>query len=102
MALNATAMRDPLPPIELRDDDRFAGQLYDPAPRSHFTAFLMGGVVVASGLLAFLYYDTDNLNAQAGRDLMTTGSIARSETAIDARVPNIRTLPPIALEPARP
>jgi hypothetical protein len=75
--------------FELRDDDRFAG--YDAAPeRSHLGAFLMGGVVVAGGLLAFLYYDTDNLNERPINDL-TTGSISRSEAP--ASLPSLRLSP---------
>ena len=75
-------------PLELRDDDRFAPDMDErDAGRSKFAAFLMGGVVVAGGLLAFLYYDSDNLNDQAGRDLMPTGSITQSAPAV---VPSIR------------
>lgn len=43
--------------------------------RSNFTAFLLGGVVIAGGLLGFLYYDTDNLSRD---DALTTGSITQS------------------------
>lgn len=55
--------------------------------RSNFVAFLLGGVVISGGLLAFLYYDSDNL---ASRDLMTTGSLGRIE------MPAARTTPPPA------
>lgn len=52
--------------------------------RSNFVAFLLGGVVIAGGLLAFLYYDSDTMST---RDI-TTGSIApleRSAQAPDTR-----------------
>ena len=76
------------PMIELRDDDRLAPDMYErDTGRSNFAAFLMGGVVVAGGLLAFLYYDSDNLNDQASRDLMPIGSVTQSAPAI---VPSIR------------
>lgn len=58
----------PNPHDRLLDDHDAA-----PAGRSNFAAFLLGGVVVAGGLLAFLYYDSDGL---AGRDLLTTGSLS--------------------------
>jgi hypothetical protein len=78
--------------FELRDDDRFAG--YEAGrERSHLGAFLMGGVVVAGGLLAFLYYDTDNLNERPINDL-TTGSISRSDAP--------PTLPSLRLSPSNP
>lgn len=104
MALTPGGFHDPAPPIELSEEDRFLAQLEEPEPRTHFGAFLMGGLVVASGLLAFLYYDTDNLSARANRDFMsreiTTGSIARSGTALDAPAPSIRILPPPPAEPS--
>jgi hypothetical protein len=75
--------------FELRDDDRFTGYDRDD-DRSHFGAFLMGGLVVAGGLLAFLYYDTDNLNGRSNYDL-TTGTISRS--AAPAAVPSLRLAP---------
>ena len=73
--------------FELRDDDRFSAYETD-RERSHFGAFLMGGMVVAGGLLAFLYYDTDNLNGMGTRDL-TTGSINR----MDNPVPSLKLTP---------
>ncbi|MGA0598786.1 hypothetical protein [Enterovirga sp. CN4-39] len=75
-----------LPEFELRDDDRFTG--YEAEDEgSHFGAFLMGGMLVAGGLLAFVYYDTDNLNGRAQNDL-TTGSISRSNAP--APVPSLK------------
>jgi hypothetical protein len=74
------------PEFELRDDDRFAGP-GTANGRSHFGAFLMGGVVVAGGLLAFLYYDTDNLNGRANNDL-TTGGISQADRP--APLPSLR------------
>jgi hypothetical protein len=71
---------DTTPDIELRDEDRFDSGFHEPeSARSNFTAFLMGGVVVSGGLLAFLYYDTDNLNGRGNSDLLTTGSLGRIE-----------------------
>ena len=72
--------------FELRGNDRFSGQGIEDG-RSHFGAFLMGGVVVAGGLLAFLYYDTGNLNERANHDIMG-GSISRTDTA--AGLPSLR------------
>ena len=75
--------------FDLRDDDRFSG--YEPEhERSHFGAFLMGGMVVAGGLLAFLYYDTDNLNGRTYNEL-TTGSI--SQSGAPAALPSLRLSP---------
>lgn len=81
-----------LPEVELRDDDRFSGY-DDDAERSHFGAFLMGGIVVAGGLLAFLYYDSDSLNDRANSDI-TTGSISRMDAPAGAAVPSLRLIPP--------
>lgn len=39
---------------------------------SNFMAFLIGGLVIAVGLLAFLFYDSGN----SGREVNTTGSTA--------------------------
>lgn len=75
--------------FELRDDDRFTG--YDAEDgRSHIGAFLMGGLVVAGGLLAFLYYDGENPNGRGNTEL-TTGSISRSDAP--AAVPSLRLAP---------
>jgi hypothetical protein len=74
----------------LRDADRFVGY-EDVRERSHFGAFLMGGVVVAGGLLAFLYYDTDNLNGRANSDLTSPGAIGRSDAP--APLPSLRLSP---------
>ncbi|NNM73317.1 hypothetical protein [Enterovirga aerilata] len=92
MALERPDNLDNMPPeLELRDDDRFTGYEAEPE-RSHFGAFLMGGMVVAGGLLAFLYYDTDNLNGRASSDLMT-GGISRTEAP--------PSLPSLRLSPSR-
>jgi hypothetical protein len=50
----------------------------------------MGGLVVTGGLLAFLYYDTDNLNRRANNDL-TTGTILRGD--VPTPVPTLRPAP---------
>ena len=77
------------PEFELRDDDRFTG--YDNEHgRSHFGAFLMGGLVVTAGLLAFLYYDGETPNGRGNNEL-TTGSISRSD--VPATVPSLRLSP---------
>ena len=74
--------------------DRIADDLYErDAGNSNFVAFLLGGVVIAGGMLAFLYYDTGNL---APRDDLTTGSISRVEMPIQA--PSIK----IPLQPQQP
>lgn len=76
------------PQVEFRDDDRSTG--YDAEDdRSHVGAFLMGGLVVAGGLLAFLYYDGENPNGR-GTNELTTGSISRSDAPA---VPNLRLTP---------
>jgi hypothetical protein len=51
----------------------------------------MGGVVVAGGLLAFLYYDTYNLNGRANSDLTSPGAIGRSD--VPAPLPSLRLSP---------
>ena len=98
MALTHAARRDPLPEIVVRDEDRFVSP-YDDEPRSHVAAFLMGGVVVAGSLLAFLYIDSDTPNHQPNRDLLTTGSIVRPDTS--GVVPAIGVAPPRTTAPAR-
>ena len=76
--------------FELRDDDRPTEYADDrDGGRSSFVAFLMGGVLIAGGLLSFLYYDSNNLQ---GMDQMTAGSAAQSSTMIP-NVPSIRILP---------
>jgi hypothetical protein len=75
--------------VELRDEDRFTGYEAEHG-RSHFGAFLMGGLVVTGGLLAFLYYDGDNPNGRGNNDL-TTGSISRSEAP--SAVPSLKLSP---------
>jgi hypothetical protein len=80
-----------IPEFELRDDDRFTAYEADDQ-RSHFGAFLMGGLVVAGGLLAFIYYEGDDANGRANRDI-TTGSISRSDPDRVPALPTLRTLP---------
>lgn len=77
--------------FELRDNDRTANYMYDDRKdgRSNFVAFLLGGVVIAGGLLSFLYYDSNSLQ---GMDQMTSGSVSQSSGAI-MPVPSIRILP---------
>lgn len=95
MALNPDdKLGNNVPEFELRDDDRFTDYDDEGSERSSFAAFLMGGVVVAGGLFAFLLYDTAALNGQQNRDLLTTGSISRIESPATAAVPSIRLLPP--------
>lgn len=68
--------------------DHFADDLRDTGTkRSHFASFLLGGVVIAGGMLAFLYYDTGNLSA--AHDDLTTGSIIKLDTTRPATAPNI-------------
>lgn len=76
--------------FELRDDDRPTEYTDDhDGGRSSFVAFLMGGVLIAGGLLSFLYYDSNNLQ---GMDQMTMGGTAQPGTVIP-NVPSIRILP---------
>ncbi|WP_375458238.1 hypothetical protein [uncultured Enterovirga sp.] len=73
--------------IVARSDDHFVDvDTADDAGRSNFAAFLLGGVVIAGGMLAFLYYDTDNLGR--GQDI-TTGSIGRIEMQGAPLAPNL-------------
>ena len=68
--------------VEVDPRDRIADDLYErETGNSNFVAFLLGGVVIAGGMLAFLYYDTGNLNP---RDDLTTGSIVRMEAPSQA------------------
>lgn len=57
--------------------------------RSNFVAFLLGGVVIAGGLLAFLYYDSDTMST---RDI-TTGSIVPLERSAPAPDTGLSGLP---------
>lgn len=57
--------------------------------RSNFVAFLLGGVVIAGGLLAFLYYDSDTMST---RDI-TTGSIVPLERSAPAPETGLSGLP---------
>lgn len=64
--------------------------------RSNVVAFLLGGVVIAGGLLAFLYYDSDTMST---RDI-TTGSIIsleRSAPAPESGMPGL----PLRISPAK-
>ncbi len=47
-----------------------------PARSSNSLAYIIGGLVVALGLLAFLFYDGNNT---PGSDVSTTGSTTRTE-----------------------
>jgi len=88
MALQATNSQDSTSAFSSDRGDRFADHLYEPdTGRSNFAAFLLGGVVIAGGMLAFLYYDTDNLNR---RDDLTTGSIAPMTAPGPSTVPSIK------------
>ena len=74
--------------------DKLADDLYEKdTGRSNFVAFLLGGVVVAGGMLAFLYYDSDGY---AGREVLTTGSIGQIEQ------PRIKIVPSNPSQPAPP
>ena len=84
----------PVSDFRLRGDDRPADTQYgEENERSNFVAFMLGGVVVAGGLLAFLYYDDANFS---GRDDLAAGSFGRIEAPAQLSAPNIRT------EPAQP
>ena len=89
---------DSLHEVRIGEGSRFAHDFYErDTGRSNFTAFLLGGVVVAGGLLGFLYYDTDNLSQ---RDGLTTGSIGQVESP--ASVPMLKLQGETAPTPAPP
>ena len=95
MVFTARGTERPLPLPEVSDRDRFAFTERD--TRSHFTAFLMGGVVVASGLLAFLYYDSNGLDPNPGREPFAIGSTVQADGL--ARVPNLDVARPAKPRP---
>lgn len=77
--------------IIARDEDRIVREDMAPdAGRSNVAAFLLGGMVVAGGMLAFLYYDSGDVGR--GRDI-TTGSLGRIETRPMPPAPNV-LIPP--------
>ena len=51
------------------------------ASRSNFLAFVIGGLVIALGSLAFMYHD----GKQTARELVTTGSIPGQAEQAPAR-----------------
>lgn len=68
--------------------DRIASEFYENGNgRSNFVAFIMGGVVIAGAMLAFLFYDTSSLSDP--RDNITTGSLVKLDSASPQRAPNI-------------
>lgn len=95
MAFTARGTDRPLPLPEVSDRDRFA--FSERENRSHFTAFLMGGVVVASGLLAFLYYDSNGLDPNPGREPLAIGTTVQPDGL--ARVPSLDVVRPAAPKP---
>jgi hypothetical protein len=68
---------------------------------SNFLAFLIGGLVIAVGLLAFLFYDGANT-----RDVTTTGSvrpqIERPGSDLGPAPPTVPSRPPAPSAPANP
>ena len=68
---------------------------------SNFLAFLIGGLVIAVGLLAFLFYDGGNT-----RDVTTTGSVTplieRPAASPDAAAPAMPGRPAAPSAPANP
>lgn len=85
--------------FQLRDDDVPLDNAYaDDGDRSNMAAMMLGGLVVAGGLLAFLYYDDANFS---GRDDLTTGSLGRIEMPAPAGSPNIITSPRPAAQATR-
>lgn len=74
-----TRLGDPTVSATSRSGDKIVDDYRErDAGRSNFAAFLLGGVVIAGGLLAFLYYDTNSLQP---RDTLTTGSILQIPSA---------------------
>ena len=90
MVLSSHRQPNPFPDtIIARDEDRFFSEdMAQDTGRSNFAAFLLGGVVVAGGMLAFLYYDADSPGR--GQDI-TTGSLGR--IGIHEAAPNV-LIPP--------
>lgn len=77
--------------------DRIASEFYENGTRrSNFVAFLMGGVVIAGGMLAFLFYDSSSISSSG--DNLTTGSLSRMDSPSPQTAPNISP-PPRAVEP---
>ena len=73
-------------------------QIYDQdSGGSNFLAFLIGGLVIAVGLMAFLFYDGGDMS---GRDVTTTGSIPRLERLVTP-IPPV-TQPTAPASPAAP
>lgn len=73
----ASNLRQDTERLDVLPGDRFLLDDQDRrADRSNFVAFLLGGVVIAGGLLGFLYFDSNNLT---GADISTTGSLGRYE-----------------------
>jgi hypothetical protein len=68
---------------------------------SNFLAFLIGGLVIAVGLLAFLFYDGGNT-----RDVTTTGSltprIERPGADLGGSAPTMPSRPGAPSAPANP
>jgi hypothetical protein len=68
---------------------------------SNFLAFLIGGLVIAVGLLAFLFYDGGNT-----RDVTTTGSVTprieRPAPNLGGAAPSTPTRPAAPTAPANP
>ncbi|AWM86826.1 hypothetical protein [Microvirga sp. 17 mud 1-3] len=77
-------------------------EVYDREARgSNTLAYLIGGLVIALGLLAFLFYDGGN------RDVSTTGSTTAPQTQTEPAAPNSpntgsTTAPAAPASPAAP
>ena len=63
---------------------------------SNTFAYVISGLVVALGLLAFLFYDGGS------RDVSTTGSVTAPHTQSTPAMPSMRPVEPAPLDPARP
>ena len=67
----------------------------EPASRgSNTLAYLIGGLVIALGILAFLFYDGGN------RDVTTTGSTTNPPAASSTTAPSVPASPGPAKTPA--
>ena len=53
------------------------------AGHSNYIAFVLGGLMISVGLLAFVLFDSSAPNM--GRDVMTTGSIMQSAPALSSK-----------------
>ena len=66
-------------------EDRFDRACFeaDDTGRSNFLAFMLGGAMIATGTLGFLYYEASTIS----RDDITTGSVRTDTSTSKLRLP---------------